>query len=206
MTHPQTSAHPLWRRALPALALATVSGAASAHVGHATGSQFGFLSGFLSGFLHPFTGADHLAAMLAVGLWSSTRRQQAAWQLPLAFLLTLLVGALLALAGLQLSAVEPMIAASVLALGLLLATHVHLPNQVALGLIAGFALFHGAAHGQELNGSAALIGMLLGTATVHLAGLALGCKVQANAQWLPRAAGGLIAASGVGFAWAQLVS
>lgn len=201
MTHPLTSAHPLWRRALPALALAAASGVASAHTG-----QAGHLHGLVSGFVHPFTGVDHLAAMLAVGLWSSTRRQQAVWQLPLVFLLTLLVGALLALAGLQLSAVEPMIAASVLALGLLLATRVHLPNRVALGLIAGFALFHGAAHGQELSGGAALIGMLLGTATVHLAGLALGHKVQANAQWLPRAAGGLIAVSGVGFAWAQLVS
>lgn len=195
-------ARPLLQRALPALALAAVSGMASAHAGHTATAQVGFFSGFI----HPFTGADHLAAMLAVGLWSSTRRQQPAWQLPLTFLLTLLAGAILALAGLQLPAIEPMIAASVLALGLLLATRMHLPNGLALCLIGGFALFHGAAHGQELNGAPALLGMVLGTVTVQLSGLALGRKVQTNARWLPRATGGLIALSGVGFAWAQLVA
>ncbi|HEX5805350.1 MAG TPA: HupE/UreJ family protein [Macromonas sp.] len=198
MSRTLTTCRPVLHRALSALVLAAVSGAASAH--DAAGQH-----GFLSGFLHPFTGVDHLAAMLAVGLWSTTR-QQPVWQLPLAFLLTLLTGAILALAGLALPATEPVIAASLLVLGLLLSTRVHLPNSVALALIGGFALFHGAAHGQELSGGPALLGMLLGTATVQLSGLALGRKARTNAGWLPRATGGLIALSGVGFAWAQLVA
>ncbi|HWT21636.1 MAG TPA: HupE/UreJ family protein, partial [Variovorax sp.] len=41
--------------------------AASAH----TGADGGIHHGFATGFLHPLTGADHLAAMVAVGLWSA---------------------------------------------------------------------------------------------------------------------------------------
>nr|WP_239670640.1 HupE/UreJ family protein [Vibrio variabilis] len=37
-----------------------------AHGGH---DISGTASGFFSGFLHPFYGADHMIAMVAVGLW-----------------------------------------------------------------------------------------------------------------------------------------
>ncbi|WP_394790747.1 HupE/UreJ family protein, partial [Rhodoferax sp.] len=41
--------------------------AASAH----TGVDGGLHHDFITGFLHPLTGPDHLAAMVAVGLWSA---------------------------------------------------------------------------------------------------------------------------------------
>ncbi len=133
-------------------------------------------TGFLAGFAHPFTGIDHLLAMLAVGLWSAlggpdARRRGLA---PLAFMLLLAVGAATARAGLTLPGVEPVIAASLLAVGLLIGSAVALPALPVALSIGGFALFHGLAHGQELAGLAALVGMLVGSLLLHLIGFALG--------------------------------
>ena len=165
--------------------------AALAHTGADAGSHHGLLAGLL----HPLSGPDHLAAMLAVGLWSgSTARRP--WVAPLAFANLLLLGALLALAGLALPMVEPMIAASLLLLGLLLATRLSLPAPAAAVLVGGFALFHGAAHGGELAGGAALAGMLLSTVALHLAGMALGRQWRSGPVWLARSAGGLVALLG----------
>ena len=173
------------------LLLLATAGAAQAHPGADAGAHHGFMAGLL----HPFTGADHLAAMLAVGLWSAgTARRR--WLAPLGFVSLLLVGALLARSGFTLPAVEPMIAASLLVAGLLLASPWRAP--LAVPLLAGFALFHGAAHGQELGGNAALAGMVLGTALLHLAGIALGVEMQKRSVWLPRAAGAAVALFGLG--------
>ena len=108
----------LLRRFIP-LALIAAPLAALAHVG-ADGGAHDHV-GLLQGFVHPFTGFDHLAAMVAVGLWSalSARRTQDLPWAPLGFAVMLLLGAVLGLSGLQLPAVEPMIAASLLATGLL---------------------------------------------------------------------------------------
>src|ERR1700712_4493274 len=99
-------------------ALALLPLAASAH----TGVDGALHHGLVSGFMHPLTGADHLAAMVAVGLWGGLAGRRAwpdlLWA-PLGFAAMLLVGALIGLAGIQLPAVEPMIAASLLVLGLL---------------------------------------------------------------------------------------
>lgn len=189
------------------VALAVTSSAAMAHGGagevhpHAQDAW----SSFMEGALHPFTGLDHLAAMLGVGLWSalsmrSLRQRLAA---PLAFATLLLVGAMLGMSGLNLAGVEPMIAASLLAIGLLLATRLALRPAVGASVVAAFALFHGAAHGLELGGQAgwALAGMVCGTAALHGIGLATGMAVQRGAPiwhtWLPRIAGAAMAALGL---------
>jgi hydrogenase/urease accessory protein HupE len=44
------------------------TGAALAHTGADGGTHHG---AFMSGLLHPLTGTDHLAAMVAVGIWSA---------------------------------------------------------------------------------------------------------------------------------------
>ena len=122
--------------------------AASAH----TGADGGMHHGFATGLLHPLTGADHLAAMVAVGLWSALAARRAwpdlLWA-PLAFAGMLLVGALMGLAGVQLPAVEPMIAASLLVLGLLVATRIHLPAAAAAALVGVLAVVDGVAHCHE---------------------------------------------------------
>lgn len=174
-------------------ALGGLSSLAVAHVGNDGAAHHGFGDGFA----HPFTGLDHLAAMLAVGIWSagSVRRQ---WLAPLVFVLMLLAGALLAQADLRLPAIEPMIAGSLLAVGALLLSPRQLPIAACALTLGGFALFHGAAHGQELAGAGALSGMVLATALLHGLGIALGHALRRWSVWLPRAAGAGVALMGLG--------
>ncbi|WP_431273882.1 HupE/UreJ family protein [Variovorax ureilyticus] len=173
--------------------------AASAH----TGVDGGMHHGFAAGFLHPLTGADHLAAMVAVGLWSALTARRAwpdlLWA-PLGFAVMLLAGASAGLAGVHLPAVEPMIAASLLVLGLLVLTQRRLPALAAASLVGAFAVFHGVAHGQELAGESGaaltLAGMLAATVLLHAAGLAIGWSLRHGHRWAPRVAGAGVALFG----------
>ena len=155
-------------------------------------------TGFMAGLLHPFTGIDHLAAMLAVGVWSALAVRPV-WVAPLAFVALLGAGALGGLAGVAVPGVEPMIAASLLVTGLLIATRAQWPVWAA-ALVAGlFAFFHGAAHGMELSGvgvAQALAGMLVGSAALHLTGIGLGRWVFDQRRWLSAMAGGAVALLG----------
>ncbi len=189
---------PYNKKPLLALALAALSLPAFAHLGGAEAH-----GGLLTGFLHPVTGLDHLAAMLAVGVWSAmtTRRL---WLAPVCFAALLLAGALLAQAGVAFPAIEPMIAASMLAVGLLLAAQVKLPEAAGAVLVGAFALFHGAAHGQELAGGGALAGMVLGTAVLHAMGIGLGLSLKRASVWLPRAAGAGVALMGLSMGWSLI--
>jgi urease accessory protein len=75
--------------------------------------------GVVAGFLHPFSGLDHVVAMLAVGLWGAVLDPAALWVLPVAFLLVMAFGGLLGLLGVPIPGVEIGIALSGLAMGLL---------------------------------------------------------------------------------------
>ncbi len=193
---------------LAAAAALLASGPALAHPGHDVASVGASLA---SGLLHPLTGADHLLAMVAVGVWSALAVRGAGagggvLRLPLAFVALMLVGAALGLAGVALSAVEPMIAASLLVIGLLVALRARLPVGVAMALVGGFALFHGHAHGAELPASAGALpavlayvgGFALATMALHLAGIAAGSVLRRHAPWLARALGAGVALYGVG--------
>ncbi len=181
---------------LPALAFA--------HIGTDAGMHH--VSAFMAGLIHPFTGFDHLAAMLAVGIWSALTFQdsrKAACGRCLSHLLALLlIGGLIGFArGLSLVGVEPMIAASLLVLGVMVATQMRLPVAVGAALVGTFAIFHGVAHGSELPAQqalAALSGMVLGTMTLHIIGMLLGRFVLERNVWLPRVAGTAVALLGVG--------
>lgn len=169
----------LQRWITPALLLA--AGAAQAHTG-----DHSHISGFVDGALHPLTGPDHLAAMVAVGLWSAMalKRPLAA---PLAFAVSLLAGALLSLfTGWQMPAMEAAITVSLAVLGLLVALRLAMPPALGAATAAILAFSHGAAHGLELHGVAALAGMVVATAVLHGVGLALGWKLR-NAPVLARA-------------------
>jgi len=184
-----------------AAAVALLPALAFAHAGADAGGHHGFLAGLA----HPLTGLDHLAAMLAIGLWSAlaTRRW---WLAPLAFAALVLAGALLATAGLSAPAIEPAIATSLVVLGLLVARRAAWPPGAMVALAGTFALFHGAAHGQELSGAPALAGMVLATALLHTAGLALGFFLHGRSPRWPRVAGLAASLFGavllVGAAWA----
>ncbi len=172
---------------------------ASAH----TGSGVSHDHGVAAGFTHPFTGLDHLAAMLAVGLWSAlTHTGRRAVVAPMAFAAVLLIGALLGAqlppSTLAMMGVEPMVAASVLALGLIAAARWRLGVAPSAALVGSFALFHGLAHGGELQGGAALAGMVAATALLHAIGLMMGWQLRTLAPMVSRIAGGLIALLGLG--------
>jgi len=158
---------------------------------------------FLTGFAHPLFGLDHLAAMVAVGVWSALAARRGGPELlwgPAGFATLLLVGAVLGLQGVALPAVEPMIAASLLLLGSLVVSRLRLPGLAAALLVGVFALFHGVAHGLELAGNASawltLSGMLSATLLLHLSGLALGWALRHTHVWLARALGAAVALFG----------
>ncbi|HKB59683.1 MAG TPA: HupE/UreJ family protein [Gallionellaceae bacterium] len=146
------------------------SGAACAHPGHG-------VSGFAAGLAHPFTGLDHLLAMVAVGIWAVQGGGRRVWLLPATFMTMLVAGAALALQWQGLRMVEVGIAASVLALGLLVSLSMRLPAILSVGITALFGLLHGYAHGLELPSSAHpaafALGFLIATAFLHGSGIAL---------------------------------
>lgn len=182
-------------------ALAALPVAALAHPGTDAGGHHHFLDTALHALAHPFTGADHLAAMVAVGAWSALTVRPA-WRAPAAFVALLVAGALAGFSGLALPGVEPMIAVSVLVLGLLLALQRKMPWGAAATLAGVFAFFHGAAHGYELAGDTglaamgALAGMALGSAVLHGAGMLLGRAVLQRHHLLTALAGTATAALG----------
>ena len=71
----------------------------------------------MAGFSHPLFGLDHIVVMVAVGLWAATIGGRALWVVPGAFVGTMALGYGLAIGGIQLPLVEPVILASVVALG-----------------------------------------------------------------------------------------
>ena len=177
---------------------------ALAHMGTDGGGHHNFLDSLTHAFAHPFGGADHLAAMLAVGAWSALafKSSTKAWAAPAAFVALLVAGCLAGFAGLQVPAIEPMIAASVLVLGLLVMVQQRMAVGTAAGLAGVFAFFHGAAHGYELfaeavpTAIAVVIGMATGSALLHGAGMLLGHQVMQRHAVLAKLAGGLTAALG----------
>ncbi len=132
---------------------------------------------FMTGLIHPLTGADHIAAMVSVGLWASMLGGRATWAVPGAFVATMMAGFGLAVGSVGLPFVEPMIAASVLVMGLMVASAARLSTASGAALVAVFALFHGYAHGTEMGAATPtnfMAGFALGTAVLQVAGLSLG--------------------------------
>jgi urease accessory protein len=182
-------------RLLATAALLATPLLATAHPG-SVAEHLGLTHSFADGFVHPFTGLDHLGAMLAVGVWSAANTRPV-WAAPLAFAACLMIGALAVAGRLAVPAIEPMIAFSLLAFGLLLASRTRLHPGLAAALVGGFALFHGAAHGRELGAGPALAGMLAATVPLHAAGIALGLALRGRNPWWTRGAGLALAASAV---------
>ncbi len=174
---------------------------AQAHIISAQGAGFG------AGYAHPFTGIDHMLAMVAVGLWAAQLGGRARWVVPLAFMGAMVVGSGLALAGIAMPMVETGIASSVLVLGLLIAFAARLPVAVSAILVGAFAVFHGHAHGNELPQAASEalygLGFLLATGMLHVTGLGIGTLMHHRLKpaWL-QALGGGIATAGL-LMWAM---
>ncbi len=185
----------LLKYVLAILSLASLSAA------HAHGVQGG---GFVNGLMHPVFGPDHLLAMVAVGILSVQIGGKALWTVPTAFVALMLLGGFLGMQNVLFPAVETGIAASVLALGVALASYKNLPVAAAMVFVGVFALFHGYAHGQEMPAIASpwlyALGFVIATASLHIVGLLIGVlahKIK-NGDTLLRYTGAGIA--GIGFA------
>ena len=115
--------------------------------------------------------------MVAIGVWAARCGGRALWLGPGSFLAFMTVGYLLSLSGIALPFVEPLILASLIALGALIAWPAQLPILLGAVVVGVFALFHGHAHGGELGAANAVpfgIGFLIATALLHAIGIGLG--------------------------------
>jgi len=122
---------------LVALALAAMPHPAFAHV------EQGQASGFLTGLKHPWSGLDHVLAMIAVGLWGAQLGNPALWLLPVTFPMMMSLGAVMGLIGMGLPGVEVGIALSSLLLGGMVMGEARPKLAVAVLLVGFFAIFHG---------------------------------------------------------------
>jgi urease accessory protein len=180
------------------LGLLATAGAAQAHTGHGTSSLF-------EGLVHPL-GADHLLAMMAVGLWSATSLPAGkVWQGPATFMLALLAGAALGMTGFTVPMLDQLTALSVVLFGALLVPgRLHMPVSIGPGLVAAAASLHGLAHAAEAPASGFAtyaVGFLATTALLHITGAAAGLGIRRylarQSTWLLAAAGSLLGGAGV---------
>ncbi|ODT69615.1 MAG: protein hupE [Pelagibacterium sp. SCN 63-23] len=156
---------------------------------------------FAAGFSHPLFGLDHILAMIAVGLWAAQQGGRAVWLVPGAFVGTMAVGFALAIAGVPLPFVEPVILASVIFIGIAIALALPIPTPAVAAMVGFFAFFHGHAHGGELGEAGAwefAIGFIIATALLHAAGIAAGLLLsRVSGKLLTRIAGAATALGGV---------
>ena len=177
------------------------SGAALAHPSHEHAASF------MAGFYHPVDGFDHLLAMLAIGLWASSLGGRALWAIPSAFVITMLAGGGLAVAGLSVPFVEQGILLSVIILGALVLFAKRLSTAVCVVIAASFALFHGVAHGMEMplnaDGLHYALGFAVATAGLHVVGLGFGqWMAKMGTPLVTRMSGSVIATAGLLLAFA----
>jgi urease accessory protein len=168
--------------AVTALTLSAVLGASSA-LAH-TGTEHA--ASFASGFAHPWTGLDHMLAMVAVGLWAGLNGGRALWAWPLAFVGVMVAGGAFGIAGLAVPMVEPGILASVIVLGLLVLMRARMP--VTLGVAEGAAASYAA-------------GFAFATAALHGIGLGIAYVSKSErGRFAVRGAGALVAVGGLALA------
>jgi urease accessory protein len=161
----------------------------------------GDTNSFASGIAHPLSGADHILAVVSVGLWGVLAGGRAIWVWPMAFVATMLAGFTAATSGLPMPLVEPAILSSIIVLGLFVALAVKAPVWLGAAIAGIFAFFHGHAHGTEAT-TASLIpyaaGFALATAGLGAAGIGLGLFAEGSIGKVAlRAMGGVAVLGGV---------
>jgi urease accessory protein len=139
--------------------------------------------------------------MLAIGLWAAQLGGRACWRVPATFVSVMALAAVAGHAFGSPLGTEPGIAATVVVLGLLIATAARLPLAAGAVLAGIFAVLHGLAHGAEMPATSAGlaygVGFVASTALLHAAGLGLGFVTGRASQLAPRLIGLGIAAAGV---------
>jgi urease accessory protein len=160
------------------------------------------MMGRASGFIHPITGADHVLAMVAVGLWAVQQGGRALWAVPVAFVAMMMAGGMLGLAGVALPYAELGILMSVLVLGAVVAGAFEMPLAFSASMVGVFALCHGYMHGVEMPSAANAVpyslGFVLATVLLHVAGMSMGVILRKlSTEKAMRLAGGAITLGGI---------
>jgi urease accessory protein len=140
-------------------------------------SDVGQTNSFACGIAHPLNGADHILAMVTVGLWAVFAGGRAMLIWPITFVSTMLAGFAAATLGVQMPFVEPAIWSTVVILGAFVALQVKAPVWVGAVIAGLFAFFHSHAHGAEATAVSVVpyaAGFALATAGLHAAGIGLG--------------------------------
>ncbi len=168
--------------------------------------QQGQAVSFLTGFGHPWSGLDHVLAMIAVGLWGAQLGNPAMWTLPIIFPLVMSFGAMMGLLGIPLPGIEIGIAVSAIVLGIMVLGEIRTKLIVAATLVGCFAIFHGHAHGTELppgqSGILYSMGFVFATGCLHGVGIVIGLINRwPLGKLVLRGSGALIAAMGIFFLW-----
>ena len=187
------------RRTLLATALVLAPTLAFAHPGLP-----GHTHDLATGFAHPFSGLDHILAMVAVGLLAAQLGGRALWLVPASFVAMMAVAGLAGMSGIALPLTETGIALSIIVLGGAVALRLALPVAGAMALVGFFAIFHGYAHGLETPETASGLlyglGFVAATAVLHGIGIGLGLTIGrldgAFGRNLVRVAGSLAALIG----------
>jgi len=166
----------------------------------------GEAAGFLTGLQHPWSGLDHILAMIAVGLWGAQLGNPALWVLPVTFPMVMSFGAMMGLLGIPVPGVEIGIAVSAILLGTMVLAEVRPKLVIAAVLVGIFAIFHGHAHGTELplgqSGLLYSMGFVIATGVLHGIGIAIGLIHHwPFGRIVLRCTGGFIAVMGVYFLW-----
>ncbi len=177
---------------------------AQAHV------QRGGATGLTTGFYHPWSGWDHILAMVAVGVWGVQLGRPAIWLLPVTFPVIMSIGGFLGLIGCPLPGTEVGIGLSALLLGLMVAAEARPPLWVAILMVGIFGLYHGHAHGTELppneDGLSYSIGFVMATGCLHGVGITLGLVHRWKTGTIVlRIAGMVIALGGAFFTWRAML-
>lgn len=121
--------------------------------------------GLLSGLGHPVIGVDHLAFIVGIGLLAGI--QVAGFSVGLAFVMASLVGVLIEVAGKGVAGTEMLVAASVLALGIVMAMRWRLAPSIWIAAAAAAGIVHGMVFAETV------VGAEQGPITAYLSGLAL---------------------------------
>lgn len=172
--------------------------------------QQGQAVSFVTGLEHPWSGLDHVLAMIAVGLWGAQLGNPAIWILPITFPMVMSLGAMMGLLGIPLPGIEIGIAVSAIVLGIMLLGEIR-PKLIVAAIIVGcFAVFHGHAHGTELpagqSGMLYSMGFVIATGCLHGIGIAIGLIHRWPLGKLAlRGSGAFIAAMGIFFLWQAVV-
>jgi urease accessory protein len=171
----------------------------------------GLPGGFVAGFGHPFSGVDHMLAMVSVGLWGAFLGRPLVYVLPIVFPAMMVGGAILGMLALPMPHVEAGVALSVIILGSCIALALRAPTWAASLIVALFAVFHGYAHGRELPSAADPLGYSMGfvlaTGLLHVTGIGIGMlKDQPGGAIAMRSVGGVIAAMGIWFFYRAVVA